>query len=73
MNLISNRFQKKFNHLLLLSFLLTFLFSLFAIARHHLFQSNAYDLGLFDHKHKTIGSTSKEGLQKMCTEILSSV
>ena len=31
------------------------------------------DLGLFDHKHKTIGSSSKEGLQKMCTEILSSV
>ncbi|MDC3203779.1 glycosyl transferase [Prochlorococcus sp. AH-716-B04] len=31
------------------------------------------DLGLFDHKHKTIGLSSKEGLQKMCTEILSSV
>ena len=31
------------------------------------------DLGLFDHKHKTIGSSSKEGLRKMCTEILSSV
>tara|TARA_B100000073_G_scaffold291989_1_gene255134 strand:+ start:1 stop:1233 length:1233 start_codon:yes stop_codon:yes gene_type:complete len=31
------------------------------------------DLGLFDHKHKTIGNTSKEGLQRMCTEILSSV
>ena len=31
------------------------------------------DLGLFDHKHKNIGSSSKEGLQKMCTEILSSV
>tara|TARA_Y100001968_G_scaffold333846_1_gene400106 strand:+ start:2942 stop:4177 length:1236 start_codon:yes stop_codon:yes gene_type:complete len=31
------------------------------------------DLGLFDHKHKSIGSSSKEGLQKMCTEILSGV
>ena len=31
------------------------------------------DLGLFDHKHKTIGKTEKEGLQRMCTEILSSV
>ncbi len=31
------------------------------------------DLGLFDHKHKNIGDSSKEGLQKMCTEILSSV
>ena len=31
------------------------------------------DLGLFDHKHKEIGITQKEGLQKMCTEILSSV
>ena len=31
------------------------------------------DLGLFDHKHKTIGKTKKEGLQRMCTEILSSV
>jgi len=31
------------------------------------------DLGLFDHKHKNIGKSSKEGLQKMCTEILSSV
>jgi len=31
------------------------------------------DLGLFDHKHKTIGSSSKEGLQRMCTEILSSI
>ena len=31
------------------------------------------DLGLFDHKHKSIGSSSKEGLQRMCTEILSSV
>ncbi len=31
------------------------------------------DLGLFDHKHKEIGSKPNEGLQKMCTEILSSV
>ncbi len=31
------------------------------------------DLGIFDHKHKTIGSKPNEGLQKMCTEILSSV
>jgi len=31
------------------------------------------DLGLFDHKHKTIGKSSKEGLQRMATEILSSV
>ena len=31
------------------------------------------DLGLFDHKHKNIGDSSKEGLQKMCKEILSSV
>ncbi len=31
------------------------------------------DLGLFDHKHKTIGSSAKDGLQRMCTEILSSV
>ena len=31
------------------------------------------DLGIFDHKHKEIGSSSNEGLQKMCTEILSSV
>ena len=31
------------------------------------------DLGLFDHKHKNIGNSSKEGLQRMCTEILSSV
>jgi len=31
------------------------------------------DLGLFDHKHKTIGKTEKEGLQRMCTEILSSI
>jgi len=31
------------------------------------------DLGIFDHKHKTIGTSPKEGLQKMCSEILSSV
>ena len=31
------------------------------------------DLGLFDHKHRSIGSSSKDGLQRMCTEILSSV
>tara|TARA_Y100001978_G_C23689603_1_gene433935 strand:- start:1402 stop:2598 length:1197 start_codon:yes stop_codon:yes gene_type:complete len=31
------------------------------------------DLGLFDHKHKSIGNSKKEGLQRMCTEILSSV
>jgi len=31
------------------------------------------DLGIFDHKHKEIGSKETEGLQKMCTEILSSV
>ncbi len=31
------------------------------------------DLGIFDHKHKEIGSKPNEGLQKMCTEILSSV
>ncbi|WP_269623167.1 glycosyl transferase [Prochlorococcus marinus] len=31
------------------------------------------DLGVFDHKHKEIGKSQKEGLQKMCTEILSSV
>ena len=31
------------------------------------------DLGLFDHKHKAIGESKKEGLQRMCTEILSSV
>ena len=31
------------------------------------------DLGIFDHKHKNIGSNPNEGLQKMCTEILSSV
>ena len=31
------------------------------------------DLGIFDHKHKEIGSKHNEGLQKMSTEILSSV
>ena len=31
------------------------------------------DLGIFDHKHKEIGSKASEGLQKMSTEILSSV
>ncbi len=31
------------------------------------------DLGIFDHKHKTIGESPQEGLQKMSTEILSSV
>jgi len=31
------------------------------------------DLGIFDHKHKQIGSNPKEGLQRMCTEILSNV
>ncbi len=31
------------------------------------------DLGIFDHKHKEVGTTPHEGLQKMCKEILSSV
>ena len=31
------------------------------------------DLGLFDHKHKELGNTPKEGLQRMCGEILSTV
>lgn len=31
------------------------------------------DLGFFDHKHKKVGSKPNEGLQKMCTEILSSI
>ena len=31
------------------------------------------DLGIFDHKHKGIGESPKEGLQKMSIEILSSV
>ena len=31
------------------------------------------DLGLFDHKHKTLGESPREGLQRMCSEILASV
>ena len=31
------------------------------------------DLGIFDHKHKEVGTSPKEGLQKMCSEILCSV
>lgn len=31
------------------------------------------DLGLFDHKHKTLGASPREGLQRMCSEILASV
>ncbi len=31
------------------------------------------DLGIFDHKHKEVGQNPKEGLQRMCTEILSNV
>jgi len=31
------------------------------------------DLGFFDHKHKEVGSNPKQGLQKMCTEILASI
>ena len=31
------------------------------------------DLGLFDHKHKSLGSSPHEGLQRMCSEILTSV
>ena len=31
------------------------------------------DLGVFDHKHKQIGNSIDEGLQKMCAEILSTV
>ncbi len=31
------------------------------------------DLGIFDHKHKEIGDNANEGLQRMCSEILSSV
>ncbi|WP_099239432.1 glucosyl-3-phosphoglycerate synthase [Synechococcus sp. BDU 130192] len=31
------------------------------------------DLGFFDHKHKAVGNNPQEGLQKMCTEILSSI
>ncbi|NJN71874.1 MAG: glucosyl-3-phosphoglycerate synthase [Limnothrix sp. RL_2_0] len=31
------------------------------------------DLGFFDHKHKEVGDNPKQGLQKMCTEILASI
>ncbi len=31
------------------------------------------DLGIFDHKHKDIGASAEEGLQRMCSEILSTV
>ena len=31
------------------------------------------DLGIFDHKHKEIGTSPKQGLQRMCKEILSTV
>ncbi len=31
------------------------------------------DLGVFDHKHKIIGSSPNEGLQKMCQEVLASI
>ncbi|TGG91248.1 MAG: glycosyl transferase [Aphanocapsa feldmannii 277cV] len=31
------------------------------------------DLGVFDHKHKEVGSAPKEGLQRMCGEILASL
>ncbi|MBX2863685.1 MAG: glucosyl-3-phosphoglycerate synthase [Leptolyngbyaceae cyanobacterium MAG.088] len=31
------------------------------------------DLGTFDHKHQTIGTSPKEGLQKMCRDILQSL
>lgn len=31
------------------------------------------DLGLFDHKHKSLGTSPREGLQRMCSEILASV
>ncbi len=31
------------------------------------------DLGIFDHKHKDVGKSPSEGLQRMCAEILSSV
>lgn len=31
------------------------------------------DLGVFDHKHQTVGSSTKEGLQKMCRDILRSI
>jgi glucosyl-3-phosphoglycerate synthase len=31
------------------------------------------DLGIFDHKHQTVGNSTKEGLQKMCRDIFRSV
>ncbi|RMG10962.1 MAG: glucosyl-3-phosphoglycerate synthase [Cyanobacteria bacterium J055] len=31
------------------------------------------DLGIFDHKHQSVGNTCDEGLQKMCRDILSSI
>lgn len=31
------------------------------------------DLGLFEHKHQTLGSSPNQGLQKMCRDILKSV
>lgn len=31
------------------------------------------DLGIFDHKHQSLGQSSQEGLQKMCRDILQSV
>jgi glucosyl-3-phosphoglycerate synthase len=31
------------------------------------------DLGIFDHKHQSVGNSSDEGLQKMCRDILSSI
>ena len=31
------------------------------------------DLGIFDHKHKQVGASPKEGLQRMCSEIITSV
>jgi glucosyl-3-phosphoglycerate synthase len=31
------------------------------------------DLGIFDHKHQAIGSSTQEGLQKMCRDILRSI
>ena len=31
------------------------------------------DLGIFDHKHKEIGHSKNQGLQKMCCEILSTI
>jgi glucosyl-3-phosphoglycerate synthase len=31
------------------------------------------DLGIFDHKHQAIGTSTQEGLQKMCRDILRSI